>query len=132
MAEIKAYTDIEQSKKLAEILPHESADMHYVNDKHAGCVPYLEMTKVFNPWLKGVVISPCWSLTALLRVIPKRFKFWNVLRIDITDEDFEIWYEIWNDDGGGGVDDELPHIIKESPVDACVEMILKLHELKLL
>ena len=29
MATIKSYTDIEQSKKLAEILPLESADMGY-------------------------------------------------------------------------------------------------------
>lgn len=29
MATIKAYTDIEQSRKLAEILPIESADMYY-------------------------------------------------------------------------------------------------------
>lgn len=29
MATIKAYTDLEQSKKLAEILPVESADMYY-------------------------------------------------------------------------------------------------------
>ena len=28
---MKAYTDIEQSKKLAEILPVESADMYYLN-----------------------------------------------------------------------------------------------------
>ena len=27
---MKSYTDLEQSKKLAEILPLESADMHYV------------------------------------------------------------------------------------------------------
>lgn len=31
MATIKSYTDLEQSKKLAEILPIESADMHYNN-----------------------------------------------------------------------------------------------------
>lgn len=31
MATIKSYTDLEQSKKLAEILPLESADMHYNN-----------------------------------------------------------------------------------------------------
>lgn len=29
MATIKAYTNLEQSKKLAEILPPESADMYY-------------------------------------------------------------------------------------------------------
>ena len=31
---MKSYTDIEQSKKLAEILPPESADMLYVYDRH--------------------------------------------------------------------------------------------------
>ena len=31
MATIKAHTDLPQSKKLAEFLPHESADMHYNN-----------------------------------------------------------------------------------------------------
>ena len=31
---MKAFTDIEQSKKLAEILPLESADMHYVRKTH--------------------------------------------------------------------------------------------------
>ena len=29
MKTLKAYTDLEQSKKLAKILPLESADMHY-------------------------------------------------------------------------------------------------------
>ena len=33
MATIKAYTDLEQSKKLAEILPLETADMFYVAGK---------------------------------------------------------------------------------------------------
>ena len=30
MATFKSYTDIEQAKKLAEILPLESADMYYM------------------------------------------------------------------------------------------------------
>ena len=30
MTAIKSYTDIEQSRKLAEILPLESADYHYI------------------------------------------------------------------------------------------------------
>ena len=33
MAAIKSYTDLEQSRKLAEILPLESADMFYVAGK---------------------------------------------------------------------------------------------------
>lgn len=35
MAQIKSYTDLEQSKKLAEILPLESADMcWYIDDNN--------------------------------------------------------------------------------------------------
>jgi len=36
MATIKAFTDLEQSKKLAEILPSESADMEYLSIKENG------------------------------------------------------------------------------------------------
>lgn len=34
METIKSFTDIEQAKKLAEILPLESADSHYVRNTH--------------------------------------------------------------------------------------------------
>lgn len=44
---MKSYTDIEQSKKLAEILPIESADMCF-NDN-----------------------EPCWSLATLLEFLPE-------------------------------------------------------------
>lgn len=118
MATIKSYTDLEQSKKLAEILPRESADMHFVNDKHAGCVPYLEITNGSNPWLKGTDISPCWSLAALLGVLsyPDLSQFsegaWLI----------QAWYE------------NLPFCISglENPVDACYELILKLNEQNLI
>lgn len=61
---MKAYTDLEQSKRLAKILPIESADMRYApfGDTH--------------PWFcddclieKGA--SPCWSLAALLNILPE-------------------------------------------------------------
>ena len=71
---------------------------------------------------------PCWSLDALLGVIPKHIKNYNVLRIDISDDDFAIWY----DKIGFGVNSDLPNITMVSAVDACYEMILKLHELNLL
>lgn len=126
MSNIKAFTDLKQSKILAEILPHESADMCYrivaynPNDTHE-----------YQPYCFSGTLSsdiPCWSLAALLDVIPKRIKDYNVLRIDISDNDFAIWY----DEIGYGVNNELPNITAESAVDACYEMILKLHELKLL
>ena len=137
---MKAYTDINQSKKLAEILPIESADMHYNNGSCRGVdytehfsaelMPYqeaLHLMKIHKTNFMFQVI-PCWSLAALLDVIPKHIKDYNVLRIDISENDFAIWY----DEIGYGVNNDLPNITMESAVDACYEMILKLNKLKLL
>ena len=139
---MKSYTDLEQSKKLAKILPVESADSHYVRQTH----DYMGNTvdgkwshpKYGNPnsrYANYIVQNfssyetiPCWSLAVLLDIIPKRIKDFNVLRIDIGEKDFAIWY----DEIGYGVNTELPDITLESPTDACVEMIIKLHEQKLL
>lgn len=122
---MKSYTDLEQSKKLAEILPIESADMYYhpyPNDEDWYDIPnFGEADLKFNQ-------LPCWSLATLLGVIPKRIEDFNVLRIDIGEKDFSIWY----DELGFGVNTELPDITMEFPVDACVEIIVKLKELNLL
>ena len=116
METIKSYTDLSQSKTLSKILSPESADMHFVNDKHAGCVPYLEMTDGSNPWLKGTNISPCWSLSALLGVLPN--------------------YQLQTQDDGIGIlcscNGKFNIVTANNPVDACVAMIVKLHEQKLL
>lgn len=138
---MKSYTDLEQSKKLAEILPIESADMHYNNVSIRG-VNYVDdyraelmdsntattlLSKYFvNPLFEVV---PCWSLTALLGVIPKHIKNYNVLRNDISDNDFAIWYD---DVSNGCVNETLPDITMESAVDACYEMIVKLKEQNLI
>ena len=59
---MKSYTDVEQSKKLAEILPLESADAHYVlidtdeNKYDIGIGNYIGVLPHY----------PAWSLTALL------------------------------------------------------------------
>ena len=125
---MKAYTDLEQSKKLAEILPVESADMFYVYDRHLdklyGDTPYVIGYKVLN---ENVDI-PCWSLAALLEVIPKRIKEYNILRTDLNSISFSIWY----DNLGYGVNTELPDITMVCPIDACVNMIFKLKEKNLL
>ena len=120
---MKAYTDVKQSKKLAEILPIESADMglYYSHNTLAANNQMWVGTKSENADI------PCWSLVALLNVIPKHIKDYNVLRIDISDNNFAIWY----DEIGYGVNNDLPDITTESAVDACYEMILKLHELNL-
>ena len=115
---MKAYTNGKQSKILADILPLESADMYYAYD-----IPYA------IPYKNGIGSEkPCWSLAALLDVIPKHIKDYNILRIDISDNDFAIWY----DEVGFGVNNDLPDITADNEVDACVDMIVKLHELNLL
>jgi len=127
MKTIKSYTNIEQSQKLAEILPLESADMWYWEWPTAPSYNNWNIRPMFH---KGddIVNIPCWSLAALLNIIPKRIKGYNVLRIDISENDTSIWY----DEIGYGVNNNLPDITMEFAVDACVAMIEKLHELKLL
>lgn len=117
---MKSYTDLEQSKKLAEILPPESADMWFAN----GVI--VARDSVDEPDdIKSVF--PCWSLAALLDIIPKRIKNY-ALRIDINNDFATVYY----DEIGYGINNDLPNITTESAVDACYEMILKLHELNLL
>ena len=80
MAIVKAYTDIEQSKKLAEILPIESADMawcnnsNYTDEYSANLYTAKEMQECFdkalNGWDKYWKLIPCWSLAALLAIYP--------------------------------------------------------------
>ena len=64
---MKAYTDIEQSKVLAEFLPLESADMglYYSRNPNAARNQMWVGTKTENADI------PCWSLAALLNVLPK-------------------------------------------------------------
>jgi hypothetical protein len=132
MATIKSYTDIEQSRKLAEFLPIESADMwysYYGNSKYNPTIAYKGqqwfLCQIRNSLHDDI---PCWSLAALLGVIPKRIKHYNVLTIDISENEFAIRY----DEIAYCVNNDLPDITKDNPVDACVVMIEKLHELNLL
>jgi hypothetical protein len=130
---MKLYTDIEQSKKLAEILPIESADMrygyivpYYFSDRMIGGkygeVPYLKDFLRKNPNFSTndyYEELPAWSLAALLNVLPEPSLIQN--------QEGSWMLRIWDKNSfpwsvGG-------HI---NPVDACYEMILKLYEQKLL
>ena len=118
---MKSYTDLEQSRKLANILPLESADMYYypINDDYAG--------PVIGTADKESI--PCWSLTALLNILHSKAK-------DIPSlsgggykdgeyiSDWCLDYEFENGD--------YQKTFADNPVDACVVMIEKLHELNLL
>lgn len=113
MATIKSYTDVSQSKKLAEILPLESADMYWW---HNGQRYYVE-TKEHNDFQKSDI--PCWSLAALLGVLsyPSLHKTFSGWRCDS-----------YNKEGTSCILGEP----KDNPVDACYKMIIELHEQKLL
>lgn len=114
MATIKSYTDISQSKKLAEILPIESADMYWWS---SGKRYYIEAMDDgdFNEE-EGHIRA--WSLSALLGVLPEIQGGKPVIALD----DNYITYPHMSD----------LHIKADNLVDACVAMIEKLHELKLL
>lgn len=136
MATIKSYTDLEQSKKLAEILTLESADMKWFFWKEeidAHKTPTFGYSKTAAESYKDseAVYLPCWSLASLLE---------------------QLHYELFDDDGNSSYlqmnkEDDVyqlvytdPHVDFESIetdryehfIDACYELILKLHELNLL
>lgn len=126
MATIKSYTDLNQSRRLAEILPIESADMWYCpypNDVDWYDEPRIGKAELLLNQL------PCWSLAALLGALPTtigNFFEKNALRLrmDKGENDFNIWYEYFDCwDVAKGLD------VKEgNPIDACVEIIIKLYE----
>lgn len=113
----KAYTDIEQSKKLAKILPLESADMKY---------PYFGDGQYGTTALFGEPIEfsggkdiPCWSLTALLNVIKP-----------INENTYTIRGTL---DGGAIISfDEVTSVMfqEEEIIDAVFEMVVWLKEIE--
>ena len=126
MATIKSFTDLEQSNKLAEILPLESADMSWVSNglgkPFARTIP-----------IKGdpEELCACWSLSALLEQFPYELcdDDGNSLYLQINKEDdvYQLEYKDPFGDFESIETDRYEHFI-----DACYEMILKLHELNLL
>jgi len=122
MATIKSYTSLEQSKKLTEILPIESADMKY---PYFGNAEWGETPRFGEPLeYSGNKDKPCWSLAALLGVLPKIDNY--RLEIRHIDNNYCCCYTERNNVG------DLYWYYADNPVDACYEMIIKLHELNLL
>jgi len=127
VAVIKSYTDIEQSRKLSEFLSHESADMFIADvispkdQAHSynfhvlatwGCKTFAEIKERESKYAKFI---PCWSLTALLEVLPNE----NML-VKTTDKEYyclakDIMTKHYN-----------------NPIDACYEMVLELKRKELL
>lgn len=138
MATIKSYSDLEQSKKLAEILPLESADMYYSDVPVREWINKTDTSKgthvVFKSKIFAIENLPnheigegdvyAWSLTALLGVLPTNLQI--VLAINDFQGDRKEKYVI------GSVKHDRYDCYADNPIDACVAMIEKLHKLKLL
>lgn len=134
---MKSYTDIEQSKKLAEILPLESADMAWCNNSIKG-VNYTdkfsanlytvkEMQDVFNEalhgWDKYWELIPCWSLAALLDALPQDIEDEQYRKYDLhihRDLDNTYWLEYKKGVYQSPLYDTY---CSEELVDVCVEML---------
>ncbi len=131
-ADMKAYTDIEQSKKLAKILSIESADMFYYKDAVAKEDNPRVMDYSQVPKNKSMYHFPCWSLAALLNIIPQEI-FDGDYIINITEGGTAKWAIGYDERSyAAGYFPGLYYTYNDSLVDACVEIIIKLHEQNLL
>lgn len=111
MTTIKSHTDLPQSKKLAEILPIESADMYW----SFGNIKFMD-----NDYDSNVVQHiPAWSFTALISVLPEGYSF--ILTKSFNGKDYYC-----------KLDGKPIETMADNPLDACYEMIIKLNELNLL
>ena len=113
---MKSYTDLEQSKKLAEILPLESADMHSEAIEIDGDMVFVVVCGLGDK-NKNNYGSPIWSLDALLDNLPYP---------SLAQHANELWsLTAW-------VETVEPYSVDgyDNKIDACFAMIIKLYELK--
>ena len=144
---MKSYTDLEQSKKLAEILSPESADMCWKNHRYGmirssmtisakSIYEYKKLLNAFADLTSIDVFYPAWSLAVLLSILPNEIS---------TDDKFECKYQIHIRKYDGGDNTTLYQIAygnnrgssgswhdmintgeKENLIDCCVDMIFYL------
>ena len=131
MATIKSFTSLEQSRKLAKILPLESADQTWariaidganldvpeeLQYRHNGDMPF--------QYYSGIG-TPCWSLAALLKYLSE-IKPQVYTPVLFPSE--SKWILQFAEYSHGNVYE----VSCDNPIDACVKMIEKLNELKML
>lgn len=116
---MKSYTDLNQAKKLAKILPLKSANMSYIkrefSDKY---LPNLKCYKYARElYADYIKIIPCWSLSALLDMLKDNIK---IEKTQLGQSDTFTYSII-----GNGYDYKTYE--HEELIDACYEMIVKLY-----
>lgn len=128
---MKTFTDIEQSKRLAEILPFDTADMWwpYYYDVVSDTGEYTKEPLLHKPVCDPDKALPCWSLAALLEVLPDRiYDRYDLVLGKLSANDG--WYVCYEDN------DLLfqhyhfhKHYVDNNNLfDACVEMITILNK----
>lgn len=133
---MKSYTDLKQSRIIAEILPHNTADQIYERFTIAGAnldVPE-EMLYKHNgdvPFqICGGIGIPCWSLAALLDYLCSIDMFPS---IENDNNQFELTLSYVEENKERPINAIKTIIIENKElIDACVELIIKLNEKKLL
>lgn len=122
----KLCTDIEQSKKLAEILHVASADMHYAKVIHGFDLSkdWVYEIQLCAPSEKNHI--PAWSMAALL----------NILQTMTLSGDCDEWKaEVYMyEEEEGKVLYDIQHIegYADNPLDSVVNLIIQLKNKKLL
>ena len=130
MTTIKSYTDVEQSRKLAEILPLESADMKWYfwkSEIDAPKLPTFGYSKDAAENYKSTeaVYLPCWSLTALMNFIESLGK----VEINFNCSSNKYWVNVHFESMGSFCQD---HELYDSKIDALIAIIKKLKSRNLL
>lgn len=125
----KGFTSLKQSKQLMKLgIGIHKADMHYwetTDEKMIGKLSYppnIEFDSNFYYGAKNGKIyhyMPCWTLSALLEVLPKSINN-EALSIKTSAALWHIGYQ------------NAYTVKADNPVDACYQLIVHLHELKLL
>ena len=123
MSNIKAYPDINQCKKLAEILSIESADMGW----YYSCNPQAARNQMWVGTKPENADVPCWSLAALLSIIKDKCSYFELIYLKSTIDGRANRLENVH-----RLSTDVYDIYEKEAIDACYEMILKLHELKML
>lgn len=118
---MKSYSDLKQSKILAQILPIESADMQYYADAvtKEDNPRVLKTTEV--PSKKSMYYTPCWSLSALIELLPNK--------IVVNNENYFLNFTKKNVEYRGIVTWDGQKCIStkaENLLDTCYNMIVKL------
>ena len=115
---MKSFTDIEQSKKLAEILPTDSADMLH-------CIDYGDLLSTVPKQYSGSfrhqpeLTIPCWSLSALFDVVKDKCGYFELVYLKQTSDSKANPFRLSTD---------VYDVYDKEVVDACVEIIIKLYK----